>query len=740
MANRSDNVPLPEGGGSLTPPNRHSQNKAAQSLTGKGSHRPASTPANNPTPGVQPERSSHHGIPSGSAAHGKSVPVPAPTSIRSSANPPGSPSPASAPPPPESTGQVPAGKRPQPQQKSASPSQYAAHVDQNIVQPQLPLPQRSTMPPEPHSIAIVFQIGPLAKLFRKQQTAIQFPQVAPMEPLQPRPVPGRNVVLDQASAQAVSQVRPQPDRPQSQIEQHSVSQPVLSVQQEPEEQEQAPQMALPAPVRSSQEQPLDAPTGGKMRILLGLKWTSRILIGVTIVGLMAFALLNQFTWLPLYLDDRQIAAIWPFLAFINAFLLFIILLTDILILEQHDTEQQRLHNELDQMRHRERQLQADLAALHEAPVPSAQPQAAQAEEPMKAPAKIEIPLARSTGLNARPAPTGPLPDENLRPQPEPRSIEMARQPVDPPDYDPKARPYEAHEKYYPTNGSSSHLGFGWHIIGASRRGYGHYNGKYREDDFAVRIFPLPQSNTCRPALAAIADGMGSKTYSRIGAHAAVEGATQTKDIEQDIAKLVRYFRREYLDIHSPAWNEDVAAVAWQILSNAIRSAQLRVLACAEEYKISQDDLHSTLMLFLAFPLSKQHLFVAAHQIGDGVLFKMQAGERWNWLLGAQIQAAGNEVQPLLKSDEDTWKSFFRWEILDNGACVMGVTDGIADDIEPPRDPQANPFEPVNTFYRKRVLPVFAASEPARQLVEAIGYHQRQSFDDRTLICIYRENQ
>ena len=74
-------------------------------------------------------------------------------------------------------------------------------------------------------------------------------------------------------------------------------------------------------------------------------------------------------------------------------------------------------------------------------------------------------------------------------------------------------------------------------MGASRRGYGHYDGKYREDDFAIRLFHFPELKRS-VALIAIADGVSAKENSRLGAQAAVEGVIFTTAIEKGITELM----------------------------------------------------------------------------------------------------------------------------------------------------------------------------------------------------------
>ena len=361
----------------------------------------------------------------------------------------------------------------------------------------------------------------------------------------------------------------------------------------------------------------------------------------------------------------------------------------------------------------------------------------------------------------------PVEDQRLSYLDQPRPSIYDKE-VDPPGYE-KEKAVHPHHKLYPARledmERKSVLPYGWRIIGASRRGYGHaYQGKYREDDFAIKFFRISlregQPPAVHMALIAIADGVSAKEYSRYGALAAVQGAI---DVVQWSKELVEEGRMDPSETpHSLLWTlaellwaggheEQCKDKAHDLLMQMMRAAMMSVNRRAQQQKgLSSDDLHSTLMLFLVVPLGQRRLFVASTQVGDGVLFALQANnstkprDRWQWIQHAQIQASGNEVQPFMRSKPEQWNEVFQCEVLENVHFVMGMTDGTADDIEPPRptadDQDPDPFFYVDDFYQRIRRDSIEKANPAQALDDFLGYKRKQSYDDRTVVCLYNEHQ
>lgn len=312
----------------------------------------------------------------------------------------------------------------------------------------------------------------------------------------------------------------------------------------------------------------------------------------------------------------------------------------------------------------------------------------------------------------------------------PSIYDITREPVDQGDISD-----HPHFTIFPTSRKGeNYLRDGWRIIAASRRGYGHaYEGKYREDDFNIRIYSVP-GQLPDIAMVAIADGVSSKSLSRRGARAAVLGATELPEQRMNKMRYMLSQREE---------SEHFFKESFAILVEALATARRRVEEKAAQSRASVDEMQSTLLVYLAMPLEEDQLLIASTQIGDGALFALRHKDQdiWTCIQQPQIQSAGNEVHPFMRSTQDEWKKYFRCLSISNARCIMGMTDGTADDIEPPRatreNPEPDPFMLVHDFYQRIVLPAYTQPQPAEELLKLLGYRKKTSHDDRTVVCLYR---
>lgn len=345
-------------------------------------------------------------------------------------------------------------------------------------------------------------------------------------------------------------------------------------------------------------------------------------------------------------------------------------------------------------------------------------------------------------------------------------------PVDPDDGLNDHETFQPHKKPYPApqSGDRTALQYDWHILGASVRGREHENGKYRDDDFSIYVLPHSAG-----VLVAIADGVSRKPYSRRGAHAAVQGAAPPdpkasgleplSNLAAGIADAAAKYKGPPNEFESMLQRK-FGQRAYEEMRKALSRARDAVEQAARDGSqqtdgaiSSADDLQSTLLVFLAVPHC-QGIFVASVQVGDGALFgrlkpgygapppqqalgddgasQGQPQQKWTWLQMPQIQAAGNEVQPFMRSTPTEWEKWFSCEPSIPADVILGMTDGIYDDIEPPRRTPENPtpdeFENLRGFYDYLGDP--PAGDDAEKLLDLIDYEKPRSRDDRTLVCLY----
>lgn len=262
---------------------------------------------------------------------------------------------------------------------------------------------------------------------------------------------------------------------------------------------------------------------------------------------------------------------------------------------------------------------------------------------------------------------------------------------------------------------------GWAIVGASLRGKGHrQDGKYREDALAAQIVDGDLH------LVAVADGGGSYALAREGARVAVE---------QAIAGM-----HEQVVIYQRSRPDDVQAAVEAILRAGLRRAHAGVHARAaeihqEDGKTTVDDLRSTLLLLVHRELPGGTHLVGGAQVGDGVIAVRQ-GQDDLLLLGIpDTGAVGNEVVFLtdVSTEELARRPAARIVSARDLYCLV-MTDGVSDDFLPIEENLAGLERPLFTSV---FTPGHTSREAAARLVEVLGYDRPGSFDDRTLVCVYK---
>ncbi len=185
--------------------------------------------------------------------------------------------------------------------------------------------------------------------------------------------------------------------------------------------------------------------------------------------------------------------------------------------------------------------------------------------------------------------------------------------------------------------------------------------------------------------------------------------------------------------------------AKQLIEQMLVGARDMVRQKADKESKSVDELHSTLLVFLAIPHKMPHneqfMFFASAQVGDGAIRSVsRATSSGQWTLQEQPQLNGidNEVQPFMRFDPSHYRDrdFIHVTDLESPEFIVGMTDGTLDDIEGGPD-ENGLFKGIEDFYGRIRQEAIATRTPASGLYEFLGYRKRASFDDRTLVCLYR---
>lgn len=272
---------------------------------------------------------------------------------------------------------------------------------------------------------------------------------------------------------------------------------------------------------------------------------------------------------------------------------------------------------------------------------------------------------------------------------------------------------------------------GWAIVGSSRIGRGHLqDGKYREDAIAAEMVDGKWH------LAAVADGGGSYKLARLGAALAVRTAIEA--MQRGLPKMAG----------EPGSHE---AKVQRVVEHGLRTAfdalheEAQRLQEEEERKqsgvtVTVKDLRTTLLLVLHREFPNGVHLVAGGQVGDGaVVVRMIDGDetKLEWLSEPDTGPQGNETTFLTdvpNTDED-WARRVKARLIGSSIVYcLAMTDGISDD-----------FVPLEDNLERLEKPMFQAAlgekDPARaaeELNDLLGYERQASFDDRSLVCIYKQ--
>jgi hypothetical protein len=263
------------------------------------------------------------------------------------------------------------------------------------------------------------------------------------------------------------------------------------------------------------------------------------------------------------------------------------------------------------------------------------------------------------------------------------------------------------DRYIDTRANSKRLGT-YCVVGASVRGRLHeYNQTPRDDAFAARC-------NGKWLAVAVSDGVGSRPLSRYGASFVVN-------------KLCTRF------FHAATQLERHGLEA--TVHNAFHRTRADIEQFALQRNTSLEDLHCTL---LGLILNVESGVLGIGQIGDGLILGLTYDKRAIPL----VEPPGpDEVGATYVFTQTDWEQYFHsvgflFEEAQEFQTFYLMTDGVADDCQygPPIDilqRWANDMD--------REIRMFPPMRTAQRLKRYLAtYHARGSFDDRTLVAVYRE--
>ena len=278
----------------------------------------------------------------------------------------------------------------------------------------------------------------------------------------------------------------------------------------------------------------------------------------------------------------------------------------------------------------------------------------------------------------------------------------------------------------------------WGIVAASVRGKSHaHKGSFREDSFKF-------DKEGQWTIIAVGAGAGSAKLSRVGSTAVCETAVgKLKELLKDYSLKVCE-----KDAVQPAGNELQQLKAFLVL--AACEAKNELLRKCHEKKCQFDDLSTTLLVVLHCEWNSQHVLCSL-QVGDGAI-GIYEDEKHSCTLFGDADHGTHASETIFMTSrgklvEKPFDQRIQFSIKPAIKCVGVMTDGVSDDFFPEKDRLVELFngQPINGIVGEEEEPlqgvchnVLKDSDPESSLVDWLGYEQRGSFDDRTLVLFYRK--
>jgi len=300
------------------------------------------------------------------------------------------------------------------------------------------------------------------------------------------------------------------------------------------------------------------------------------------------------------------------------------------------------------------------------------------------------------------------------------------------------------------------------LIGARVRGKSHKHAGTNCDDWFE--FDFAQDWT----LMAVADGVGSRKLSRVGAKEACRSAVKVlkEDLQQVILAertSVTQFRNRGKDGRFP--DMDMNQIE-QALFRAMDAAYHSLVDAKDSRQDKQEyidllgqnpeisDFSTTLLLAVhnCFMLEdKDYDFIMSLQVGDGMIAAVNVDDKLTLLGKPDSGEFAGQVIPIsnsrIRDDKEKRRRIFTK--IQRMKAIMLMTDGVADDYFP-NDPEMlrlyedllkesiiTPTENGDQSAKKEGQQPISQQERLKKWLDS--YYVKGSFDDRTLVVLFRED-
>ena len=251
---------------------------------------------------------------------------------------------------------------------------------------------------------------------------------------------------------------------------------------------------------------------------------------------------------------------------------------------------------------------------------------------------------------------------------------------------------------------------GWRIVGASRRGKMHaHKGIYREDAFAL-------GEVDGWHLMVVADGGGSCPLSRVGSQLAANTAVET------MAQFIKSAGEATLPVQE---------VCEKALRKGLEEAWKVMAAEANDRRVPLEHLGTTFLGVIHHPIGEGSV-VGVAQVGDGLVAAELASGEVIPLAEPDVGETAGVTLFLTSKHWKEWLDRVNVKILETSPRLLtAMCDGVADDYIPFQEHLPELFETL----RQEVLS--EPEQPEQALLEFLSYDKRGSFDDRTVVLLYR---